>query len=129
MNNSSGVYRAARVAVGVACISLILGCATQSLDFSKIKTSDPSKQSNLVHFKESGHSVYMLLDLIEVSPITVEQLLARANPENRPVINLTVTSEAGGWATLLNILNGGIPDRGIIVSLNTVTVEGDLVQP
>lgn len=129
MNNPSRFFRAATVAAVCACVSLIVGCATQRIDFSNIKQGDTSKQTNLIHFKESGNSVYMLLDLIKVSPVTVDQLMARVNPENRPVVNLIVTSKAGGWATLLNFLNGGFPERGIIVSLNTLTVEGDIVQP
>jgi hypothetical protein len=106
-----------------------MGCATQRLDLSRIKQADPAKQTKLTHFEESGYSVYMLFDLIPVSPVTVDELMARANPGKYPVANLQIKSKENIWATLVNILNGGVIDRGIIVSLNNVTVEGDIVQP
>lgn len=129
MCSNNRVALAAIIVTFIVVSSLMTGCATQTLDFSRMTQGDPLKREKLTHFKESGHSVYMLLDLIEVSPVTVDQLIARANPDNRPVINLSVTSSEGGWATLLNILNGGVIDRGVIVSLNTITVEGDIIQP
>ena len=129
MQNSIVFVRSAVVAAVFACASLVTGCATQTLDLSHMQQGEPSKQANLTHFKESGNSVYMLLDLVKVSPVTVDELVARANPGNRPVTNLKVSSKEDGWGFLVNILNGGIPDRGVIVSLNNVTVEGDIVQP
>ena len=109
-------------------LSGISHCASQTLDLSGISQVSPQNGADLEHFRESSYSVYMLFDLIDVSPAHVGEMMRRANPENRPVANLKIISRADVWATLLNILNGGLMDRGIIVSLNKVTIEGDMVR-
>ncbi len=129
MQSRSNFVRAATVVTVITCASLIMGCATQRINLTNIKQGDPAKQTKLTHFEESGYSVYMLFDLIPVSPVTVDQLMEKANPGKYPVVNMQVTSKENVWASLLNILNGGAIDRGVIVSLNNVTVEGDIVQP
>jgi uncharacterized lipoprotein YajG len=107
---------------------LLTGCATQQLDLSKIQQATPTTGQQTTHFKESSYSVYMLLDLIPVRKATVDDIVLKANPANKPVANLKVTSKADVGAVLVNLLNGGIIDRGVIVSLNKVTVEGDIVE-
>lgn len=129
MQNKYNFARAATVVAFCICASILSGCVTQNIDLSNVKQASPAKGAKLTHFKESGHSVYMVLDLIEVSPVSVDELMARANPGNRPVANLQVTSSEGVLATVVNLLNGGVIDRGLIVSLNKLTVEGDIVQP
>lgn len=128
-SNNTGFVRMAAVAAVFATASLMTGCATQTIDLSRVKQGDPAQQTNLRHFKESGNSVYMLLDLIPVSPVSVDELVAGANPDNKPVVNLKITSQEDVVGFLVNLLNGGIIDRGVIVSMNNVTVEGDIVQP
>ena len=109
-------------------VAVLPGCVSQTLDLSGIPQASPKNTANLQHFSESSYSVYMLFDLVAVSPADIGEMMRRANPNNRPVANLKITSQADVWATLLNILNGGIIDRGVIVSLNKVTVEGDIVR-
>jgi hypothetical protein len=43
-------------------------------------------------------------------------------------VNVKVTSQADILATFVNLLNGGVIDRGVLISLNKVTVEGDIVE-
>ena len=125
MRNKLMQFRGAALLALITSSVLFTGCATQTIDLSQIKQGKPT--GNLQHFKESGTSVYMLLDLVDVSPVAADELVAKANPEGKPVTNLKVTSEEGPLAVLVNILNGGIIDRGVIISLNNVTVEGDIV--
>ena len=70
----------------------------------------------------------MLFDLVEVSPADVSLMMQEVNPENKPVVNLTVTSEADPLAVLVNLLNGGVIYRGVFVSLNKLTIEGDIIE-
>ena len=110
------------------CAVLSTGCVTQRLDLSNVNQGKASPGKKTTHFKESSYSVYMLLDLIPVRKTTVDAIVRKANPENKPVANLKVTSQADVGAVVVNLLNGGIIDRGVIVSLNKVTVEGDIVE-
>ena len=106
---------------------LTIGCAKQMLNLSTIEQGKHGASLNLKHFKESSYTVYMLFDLVTVSPAKVEKILQKVNPDNKPVINLKIISEADALSAFVNILNGGAIDRGVIISLNKVTVEGDIV--
>jgi hypothetical protein len=115
----------------VLCLLMLccmIGCAKQSLQLSSIKQANPGEGQTVTPFKESSYTVYMLLDLITVSETNVVDVIQKANPENKPVRNLKITSQADPLAAFVNILNGGVIDRGVIVSLNKVTVEGEIVE-
>jgi hypothetical protein len=102
------------------------GCVTQKIDLRNI-TQGTQIQPGVRHFEQSSYSIYLLFDLIPVKRADVTAIMRVANPQNKPVVNLSVTSQANVLATIVNILNGGIIDRGVIISLNKVTVEGDLI--
>jgi len=109
-------------------LMFLTGCATQTLNLSSIEQATSTETGTLKHFEESSYTVYMLFDLIPVSPATVEEIMKKVNPQHKPVVNLKITSQANVWTVLVNLLNGGVVDRGIIVSLNRITVEGDIVE-
>jgi len=75
-------------------------------------------------FENSGYTWCVLFDLIPVREVTTDQLIAEVNPEKLPIESLEVTSQQDILGVLLNLLNGGIIDRGVIVSLNKVSVRG-----
>jgi hypothetical protein len=127
MNSIRRCRKAAPIAI-LFSILLLGACATQRVDLSTVKQGPADAGTNLKHFKASGYTVYMLFDLVPVHQATVESVLADVNPEGKPVVNLKVTSQEDPLACVLNLLNGGAADRGVLVSLNKLTVEGDIVE-
>jgi hypothetical protein len=109
-------------------VVILAGCAAQNLNLSTIEQATSTESGKLKHFEESSYTVYMLFDLIAVSPATVDEIMEEVNPNHKPVVNLKITSQANFLTVLVNLLNGGIVDRGVIVSLNRITVEGDIVE-
>jgi uncharacterized lipoprotein YajG len=112
----------------LAGLFLATACVTQHIDLRNVEQAASSSGGRLRRFEKSGYSFYVLLDLIPVKDAQVENLLKKVNPDGKPVLNLKITSSEDIVATLVNLLNGGIIDRGIIFSLNKVTVEGDVVE-
>jgi hypothetical protein len=110
------------------CSLLLTGCVTQRINLRTIKQAPSAPVANATHFQQSSYSIYLLLDLIPVKRASVETIMNRVNPQNKPVANLKVYSRENGLASVVNWLNGGIVDRGVIISLNKVTVEGDLIE-
>lgn len=99
------------------------GCATQRIEFPAVSADLPAGEE----FENSGYTWYLLFDLVPVKKAKVQDLIAEVNPRNLAVQSVEVTSEEDPLATLVNILNGGVIDRGVIVSLNKVTVRGRFV--
>jgi hypothetical protein len=111
----------ARYGVAVALCALILsGCAVQRVHLPALANETGGGRS----FENSGYTWYVLFDLVPVREVTTDQLIAEVNPEKLPIESLEVTSEQDFFGVLLNLLNGGIIDRGVIVSLNKVSVKG-----
>lgn len=110
------------------CFFISCGCVRQRIDLTAISQGTHGGSVSLRHFRTSAYSVYVLFDLVEVSPADVSLMMQEVNPENKPVVNLTVTSEADPLAVLVNLLNGGVIYRGVFVSLNKLTIEGDIIE-
>ncbi|MFQ5506405.1 MAG: hypothetical protein ACE5F1_16670 [Planctomycetota bacterium] len=96
------------------------GCITQSLALPALDADGEPGEA----FENSGYSAYVLFDLIKVSEASVTDLIAEVNPERRPIHSVKVTSQQDFLSWFLNILNGGIIDRGVLFSMNKVTVKG-----
>ena len=117
--------RALLLLVGLAILSLLsVGCVNQTLRMPELKANAAPGEK----FENSDYSVYLLFDLIKVSEAKVPELIAEVNPDKKAVQSVEVTSSENWLAWLVNILNGGIIDRGIIVSLNHVKVEGNFAK-
>ena len=126
--SSKALFRTWLFTTALTGMILLNGCVTQRIDLRSIKQASSTSTASTKHFKKSGYGIYMLFDLVPVKKARVEQLMKAANPRNKPVRNLKVTSQADILATLVNLLNGGVIDRGVIFSLNKLTIEGDLVE-
>lgn len=107
---------------------LTTGCVTQRINLSTIKQAPAASAAGMTHFQKSSYSMYMVFDLIPVKRASVEAIMKNVNPQNKPVANLKVSSRADSLATLINFLNGDLYYRGLIFSMNKVTVEGDLAE-
>ncbi len=101
-------------------VLMFSGCAAQHLHMPPMANDTGAGQA----FHNSGYTWYVLLDLIPVREVTTDQLIAEVNPEKLPIESLEVTSQQDFFGVLLNLLNGGIIDRGVLVSLNKVSVKG-----
>ena len=121
------LFRTGLLTVVLMGIILLNGCITQCIDLKSIKQAPSARAASTKSFKKSSYGFYMLFDLVPVKKARVEQIMKVANPQNKPVKNLRVTSQADILTVLLNLLNGSVIDRGVIFSLNKLTVEGDLV--
>ena len=115
-------------AVFIVCMILTSGCATQRIDLTSVQQGTVTSQSQLRHFEQSRYSMYTLFDLVPLRKARVEDMMAKVNPQNKPVANLTVTSKENGLAAVVNLLNGGVIDRGVLFSLNQVTIKGDILK-
>ena len=117
----SAALRRTLTLAALACALLAAsGCIAQKVDLPRIRPeATPGEE-----FENSGYSVYVLFDLIPVKRASTEALIAEVNPDNKPIQSLTVTSQADPVAVLVNIVNGGIIDRGVLVSLNKLNVKG-----
>jgi len=109
----------------LGALALSTGCATQHLDIPATEPDLPAGEA----FENSGYSWYVLIDLVTVSETKVQELIAEVNPMNLPVKDVEVTSNEDWLASLVNILNGGTADRGLIVSMNRVKVRGHFAAP
>ncbi len=116
---------ARRVAILGLCGLMLSGCAVQHLHMPPMA----SETGTGAAFHNSGYTWYVLLDLIPVREVTTDQLIAEVNPEKLPIESLQVTSQQDFFGVLLNVLNGGILDRGLLVSLNKVSVKGRFGKP
>ena len=115
-------------AVSVVCMVLLSGCATQRIDLRSVQQGKVTSKSQVHHFEKSRYSMYTLVDLVPLRKARVEKMMEKVNPQNKPVANLKVTSRANWLAAVVNLLNGGAVDRGVLFSLNKVTIEGDIVE-
>lgn len=106
------------------------GCVTQRINLAAVPQAPPnlSPQAQLRHFKETTQGIYLLFDTIPVKRARVQDAMAEHNPEGKPVANLKVTSRGGSLAALLSLGTGLVLNRGLLISLNQLVVEGDVVE-
>ena len=115
-----GIARAVQGLAVLALFVLAAGCATQRVDIPAMQPDAAPGEE----FENSGYTCYVLFDLVTVHRAEVEKLIAAVNPQNLPVQSLEVDSSEDILATLVNILNGGVIDRGVVFSLNRLSVKG-----
>jgi hypothetical protein len=96
------------------------GCITQTLTLPAL---DPNGEPG-AEFENSGYSMYVLFDLVNVKEAGVADLVAAVNTDNKTIHSIEVTSQGDWLSTVLNFINGGVVDRGVLFSMNKVTVKG-----